>query len=57
MLSKTPLERLPEVREKLRHEMDLVYARQIVNEIATGFNSEEGRREVIDRINGVLHGL
>lgn len=57
MLSKTPLERLPEVREKLRREMDLVYARQIVNEIATGFNSEEGRREVIDRINGVLHGI
>lgn len=53
-LSKTPLERMAEIRESVRREMDEVFAQQIVKEIVSRSYSAEARREVLDRIREVL---
>lgn len=53
-LAATPIENLASVRAKLRREMDEVFAKQVVNEIADRAYSPANRREVIDRIRGVF---
>lgn len=53
-LSKTPLERMAEIRESVRREMDEVFAQQIVREIVSRSYSFDARREVLDRIRQVF---